>query len=106
MYYRVAIQGDSSPTWQWTSIALGSLKSVLEWLQFYRALPQDRLHIFSSPSREALNEQFLRENQDLLSASVPAATFLRERCITPPGAGREASGGRTRGNERIASIGA
>ncbi len=100
MYYRVAIQVHSSPTWQWKSTALSSLNILLQWLQFYRALPQDRLHIFSSPSREALNEQLLRENQGLGSASVPATQFLQERRITPREVMREASADGTQGNER------
>jgi hypothetical protein len=100
MYYRIAIQVDSSPTWQWKSTALSSLNILLQWLQFYRAFPQDRLRIFSSPSREALNEQLLRENQGLLSASVPATQFLQEKRIIPQGAVREASADGTHGNER------
>ena len=62
MYYRVAIQVDAQPAWKWQSTALSSLNSVLQWLQFYRAFPHERLRIFSSSSREALNEQLVREN--------------------------------------------
>jgi hypothetical protein len=100
MYYRVAFyqsanQAHPSPAWQWQSTALSSLNSLLQWLQFYRAFPQERLRIFSSSSREALNEQLARENQGLVSASVPATQFLHERLIhgpegrraTPAGAG-------------------
>ena len=104
MYYRVAIQMDQVPTWQWKSTALSSLNILLQWLQYYRALPHDRLRIFSSSSREALNEQLLRENQGLLSNSVPAAQFLQERRITPQGTEREAAAGWTRANERMASM--
>jgi len=106
MYYRVAIQVDASPTWQWKSTALSSLNIVFQWLQFYRAFPRERLRIFSSSSREALNEQLLRENQGLESTSVPVAQFLQERRITPQRAVRGASTGGTRGNERAASLAA
>jgi hypothetical protein len=106
MYYRVAIQVHSSPTWQWKSTALNSLNILLQWLQFYRAFPRERLRIFSSSSREELNEQILRENQGLGSTSVPATQFLQERGITPRGAVREASAGETRANERTASVAA
>jgi hypothetical protein len=81
MYYRVAIQGDPSLPWQWKSTPLSSLNTLLQWLQFYRALPKERLRIFSSASREQMNEQLARENQGLLSTSVMAAQFLQERLI-------------------------
>ncbi len=45
MYYRVAIQGDPSLTWQWKSTPLSSLNTLLQWLQFYRAFPKDRLRM-------------------------------------------------------------
>ena len=79
MYSRVAIQVDPSPTWQWKSTALSSLNLVLQWLQFYRAFPQERLRIFSSSSREALNEQLVRENQGLVSTLLPVTQFLQAR---------------------------
>ena len=49
MYYRVAIQVDPSPTWQWKSTALRSLNTLILWLQYYRVLPHDRLRIFLPP---------------------------------------------------------
>ncbi len=106
MYYRVAIQVHSSPTWQWKSTALSSLNILLQWLQFYRAFPRERWRIFSSSSREELNEQLVRENQGLGSTSVMATQFLQQRRITPPGVVREASAGGARASERTASIAA
>jgi hypothetical protein len=81
-----------------------SLGNLLQWLQCYRAFPYERLRIFSSSLREALNEQLVRENQGLLSTSVPAPQFLQERGITPPGAVREVVAGGSRENERTISI--
>jgi hypothetical protein len=104
MYYRGAIQVDPSPTWQWKSTALSSLNLVLQWLQFYRAFPQERLRIFSSSSREALHEQLVRENQGLASTSVPATQFLQARGITPRGAVGEACAGGARAHEHTAFI--
>ena len=104
MYYRVAFQVDAQPPWKWQSTALSSPHIVLQWLQVYRAFPQERLRIFSSPSREALNEQLVRENQGLLSTSVPATQFLQARGITPRGAVREAGAGGSRAHERTTSI--
>jgi hypothetical protein len=74
MYYRVAIQRqgdhfDRPPSWQWKSTVLSSL---------------DRLRVFSSSSREGLQEQPAQENQGLLSPSVTAAHFLQERRIPSP----------------------
>ncbi len=106
MYYRVAIQVDASPTWQWKSTALSSLNILLQWLQYYRALPYDRLRIFSSSSREELHEQFVQENQGLGSTSVPAVQFLQERRIAPREVVREASTSETRANERMAPVAA
>src|SRR5215469_6646484 len=104
MFYRVAIQRDAAPPWKWQSTALSSLNSVLQWLQVYRAFPQERLRIFSSSSQEALNEQLVRENQGLASTSVPATHFLQERGITPRGAVREAGAGGSPAHERTTSI--
>lgn len=104
MYYRVAYQGDASSPWQWKSTALSSLGILLQWLQFYRAFPRDRLRIFSSCSREALNEQLLRENQGLLSTSLPATQFLQARGITSPGAVGEACASESRANGRTTTI--
>ena len=102
MYYRVAIQVKASPTWQWKSTALNSQSSLWRWLQFYRLFPRERLRIFSSPSREELNEQLARENQGLRSLSVPAAQFLQERGMASREVGGQAAGG-TLANEQGAS---
>ena len=56
MYYRVAFQRDPLLPWQWKSTALSSLNILLHWLRYYRAFPHDRLHIFSSSSREDLHD--------------------------------------------------
>ena len=106
MYYRVAFQMDAQPSWKWQSTALSSPNIVFQWLQSYRAFPQERLRIFSSPSREELNEQLARENQGLASTSVPATQFLQARGITPRGAVREACAGGSQAHERTISISA
>jgi hypothetical protein len=91
MYYRVAIQARSLPTWQWKSSPLGSVNSLMRWLLFYRAFPRDRLRVFSSMSREDLNEQLLRENSGELSNWIPVTQFIPEERIDPPVAAREAA---------------
>lgn len=84
MYYRVAIQLDAAPTWQWKSTVLSELSTLFQFLRLLRALPQDHLRVFSSSTREGLAEQLEQENQGLASNSVTAAQFLRERMIRLP----------------------
>jgi len=92
MCYRIAFQDRHSSSWQWQSTPLSSLNAVLRWLQHYRIFPHDRLRIFSSCSREEMNEQLAQANQGLESTSVTATQFLQERMIA------------LGDNERIASI--
>ena len=89
MYYRVAIQRqgdqlDRPPSWQWQSTVLSSLQTLFQFLRLYSALPQDHLWVFSSSSRESLEEQLTQENKGLGSHSDTAAQFLQERMIRPP----------------------
>ena len=81
MYYRVATQVDVAPTWQWKSTVLSSPDTLFQFLRLFGALPQDRLRVFSSSSREGLAEQV---NRGLASTSVTAAQFLCERMLRPP----------------------
>jgi hypothetical protein len=81
MYYRVAIQVNQQPTWQWRSTALTSLEALFGFLRLYRVIPQDRLRVFSSTSREDLNEQLVQENQGFLTNSATATQFLYEQGI-------------------------
>jgi len=84
MYYRVAIQVDSVPTWQWKSTVLSSLDTLFRFLRLFRALPQQNLLVCSSSSREGLQHQLEQENQGVASYAVTAAYFLQERRIQPP----------------------
>jgi hypothetical protein len=84
MYYRIAIQVNSSLTWQWKSTVLSELSTVFRFLRLYGALQQDYLRVFSSSERVGLEEQLVQENQGLRSNGVMAAQFLRERLIRPP----------------------
>jgi len=104
MYYRIAIQVDAQPPWKWQSTVLSGLSSLLQWLQVYRAFSHERLRIFSSPLREALNAPLAWENQGLVSASVPAIQFLQERRIALQGAVKEASPRGTRADEPTAFL--
>jgi hypothetical protein len=76
MYYRIAIQSQSSPAWRWVSTPLGSLNNVMQWLRFYQSLPRDRLRVFESASREDLSGQLLCENSEVSSRSILAAKFM------------------------------
>ena len=83
---------------------LSSLSALLQLLRLYRALPQDRLRVFSSCSREELHEQLVRENQRLGSASVTVAQFLRERLICSQEAAGEVRARGPSGNGRTAPL--
>ena len=104
MYYRVAIQVDQVPAWQWKSTLLSSLDALFQWLRLYRAVPQDRLRVFSCSSREGTIEQLMQVNQGLESTSVTVEQFLHERMIGSPDVVWRASAGGTQGNERATSI--
>ena len=82
MYYRIAVRIDASSTWKWKSTALSSLGAVFGFLRLHRTVPRDNLRIFSSSSREAMNEQLAQENSGQESSSVPAEQFLRDRKIS------------------------
>jgi hypothetical protein len=103
MYYRVAIQVDPSPLWQWKSSVLSSLDSLFQWPRLYRTLSQERLRIFSCFSREGRDEQLMRENKGLGSSSVTATQFLHEGRISSQEGAGGASLHRTRGNQARAS---
>ncbi len=81
IYYRVAIKVDEGCTWKWRSTHLTSLDALFRFLRLYSALPQDRLRVFSSASRESMNELLAHENSGLGSHSVTAEQFLHERKI-------------------------
>jgi hypothetical protein len=106
MYYRIAIrqerdQRDRPSTWQWKTTALSSLQSLFQVLRLYGALPQEHLRVFSSPSREGLEERLRQGNRGLDSASVTAAHFLHQRMIHSRGV---TSAYRPRGHEETTSI--
>ena len=89
MYYRIAIrwEGDQlnqPPSWRWKSTVLSSLQALFHLLRLYSPLPQDRLRVFSSASRESLEEQLAQENKGLSSPSVTAAHFLQQRMLRSP----------------------
>lgn len=93
MYYRVAFQAGASSRWQWKSTALSELSTLFHFLRRFGVLPHEQLRVFTSSSREGLEEQLVQANQGLLSTSVTAAQFLRERMIRPPAAVRRTPDG-------------
>src|SRR5258708_6877217 len=107
MYYRVAIQVDAAPTWQWKSTVLSELSTLFHFLRLFRALPHDQLRVFSSSSKEGLAKQLEQVNHGLYSPSVTVAQFLRERMLRPIVGGRslsEREGGTERERGAIAVI--
>jgi hypothetical protein len=80
MFYRVAIQADTSTRWRWSSPVLSSLDTVFSFLALCYA-PLEHLLVFSSDSCEELDEQLAREKSGIGSNSVTAAQFLPEQLI-------------------------
>src|SRR5260370_42366613 len=76
---------DRPSTWEGQSRGVSSLQSLFQVLRLYGALPQEHLRVFSSPSRESLEEQLRQENSERGSASVTAAHFLQQRMIHSSG---------------------
>lgn len=79
MYYRVAIQTNSSPTWKWKSGVLCSLNVLFQYLRLHHAIAAHSLLIFTSSSREDMDEMLSYENNGLASNAVTAEQFLRDR---------------------------
>ncbi len=105
MYYRVAFQVEARPIWHWKSTVLSSLDALFQILRRYRALPQDRLRVFSSPSREEFDKMLAQENNGSASNSVMAEQFLRERKLCPPETGQKAvEHGKREQQERTVSV--
>src|SRR5690348_11759776 len=109
MYYRIAIQRernqlDRPSTWQWRSTVLSSLQTLFQFLRLFGALRQEHLRVFSSTSREGLQEQLEQENKGLSSHSVTAAQFLQERMIRSPEVARGTSERGAQEQQGMASI--
>jgi hypothetical protein len=83
--YRVAMQVNTIPNWQWKSSVLGTLGTLFAWLRLYRMIPLEYLRVFSAVSHDDFNEQLMRVNHGLASTSVPAANFLQERGMSIEG---------------------
>jgi hypothetical protein len=84
-YYRIARQDRQTATWVWRTTVLTSLQAVFQLLRSFRALPQDSIRVFIAASKEELNEMLRCENAHMLSGSVTATQFLRERLLHVPG---------------------
>ena len=105
MYYRVAFQQEPTPLWHWKSTVLSSLDALFQILRRFRALPQDRLRVFSASSREELEKMLAQENDGLASHSVMAEQFLRERKLCVPEVRQKAvEHGKREQQERTASV--
>lgn len=70
IYYRLALQGNQSVTWQWKSSPLTSLNDILGMLKLYHCTPKERIRVFLSSSTEQMDEMLNRANQGLPSTAV------------------------------------
>lgn len=95
IYYRMAWRDHQTSPWIWKTTALTSLQAILQLLKSYRAVPQDRIRVFTAASKEELNEMLRRENSHLVSGSTTAAQFLQDRKLQVPGQAHSASASST-----------
>lgn len=79
IYYRLAVQEYETSKWIWKSTVLTSLVAVLHLLRIYSPLPAGRIRVFSSTCIEEMAGMLNRENDGLVSGSLTAGEFLRER---------------------------
>src|SRR5579859_8090967 len=82
IYYRLAVQDNETSKWIWKSTVLTSLVAVLHLLRIYNPIPPERIRVFSSTCIEGLAEMLNRENDGLVSGSLTAGEFLRERRLS------------------------
>lgn len=78
-YYRLALQEHETSKWIWKSTVLTSIVAVLHLLRMYNPIPKERIRVFSSTCLEEMAEMLNRENDGLISGSLTAGEFLRER---------------------------
>lgn len=91
-YYRLAIQNQHTALWTWKSTVVTSLQAVFQLLRIYQALPQDRLRVFASASKEELAQTRLESEQHSLTVcSVTAVEFARTRKLQTGEAVRSSS---------------
>lgn len=82
IYYRLAIQDNDTSKWNWKSTVLTSLVSVLHLLRIYSPISPERIRVFSATCTEELTQMLNRENDGLVSGSLTAGEFLRERRLS------------------------
>jgi len=79
MYYRIAIQQNALPAWQWESRVIISLDVLFRVLRLYRTMPRNHIRVFFSSSVECLDLMLTRENEGLESSSITADRLLNDR---------------------------
>lgn len=63
LYYRVAYKSNLSDIWQWKSTKLTSTEALFRLLRSYRAVSQDRFHVFTAATSDELDEQLDQLNK-------------------------------------------
>ena len=82
IYYRIAVQDNDTSKWIWKSTILTSLVSVLHLLRLYSPMSPERIRVFSATCAEELSAMLNRENEGMVSGSLTAGEFLRERRLS------------------------
>lgn len=78
MYYRIAVQKQSSTEWEWKSTLLHSLEEVFRLSQQYTEIPATHLRIFAASTSEYMDTLLVRENLGLTSNSLTLEQILHD----------------------------
>jgi hypothetical protein len=79
IYYRFAFKDNQLQPWQWYSTFLTSFSALFVYLRAYSMVPQDRLCIFFSSSKEAMETMLIRQNAGLVSCSLTPEQLLTSK---------------------------
>lgn len=104
MFYRVAIQASNEGCWKWKSTPLDSLGALFQLLRLYSAIPQNRLRVFMTSSRQELDDMLARENKGIDSTSVTAEQFLSQRRISSSGSKQAGAGDGAQPPRKVSTI--
>lgn len=81
IYYRIATRSTRTNLWQWKTTALTSLEALFGAMRLYSPAPKHLLRIFFASSTTNLDDMLGRENSGLMSNSISAELFLKEKRI-------------------------
>lgn len=81
IYYRIAMRSTRTNLWQWKTTVLTSLEALFGAIRLYNPAPKHLLRIFFASSTAYFDDMLGRENSGLMSNSISAELFLKEKRI-------------------------